>query len=386
MEDFVREIGRGSALFLLYGDTGVGKTSLLKQLTTQRLTELTSHWIDFNESDDAENLESIAESANEDDVIVVDHFESASNRAQHQIFKSWSTDGRDKRLNIIVSTTSSSFNAFRQLAQQYQVEAQSFQLMPCMAEEVESYLQFVLFPNEPFGQLKISPTVRKQVRSARGVFTKLNEIIGREGDAFSLEASEYQSSGMRVGLVSGLFMLVLVAAGLVYYFHLPSPPVIIEQEVQTPAPEVEQIEVPLESSPPEVVEIIEVIEEPEQSTIVEVDWFQVILEQSMEWIKQGDPQRGTIQIMSIGFSSFDQTAYRGYLDRLKSDNVDIDKIKIFKTRAGSQVVYSIIYGEYENRGEAGRQITALPESLGADGPISRTTGSIVSEIEKFGEI
>ncbi|MCP4492562.1 MAG: ATP-binding protein [Gammaproteobacteria bacterium] len=364
MEDFLREISCGSTLFLLYGDTGVGKTSLLKQLTTQRLTEMTCHWIDFSESDDAEALQRIAELANAGDVIIVDHFDSASNRAQHQIFKSWSTEGRDKALNMIVSTTSSSFSIFRQLAQQYQVEAQSFQLMPCRAEEVESYLQFALFPDASFGQLEISPAVRKQIRNARGVFAKLNEIIGREADAFRLEAGEHKLPVMSVGLISGLFLLVLIGAGLVYYFY-PLPPA------------------RLESNKPEVVASAEVVEESAQRVIIEIDWFQRILDQSIEWVKQEGAERGTIQIMTVGYERFDKAAFRIYLDGLQAKDVDIDKIKVFITLAGLRVVYSITYGEYLSRREASRQIAALSEALGADSPIPRTAGGIAGEITQL---
>ena len=122
MEDFVREIKRGSSLFLLYGETGVGKTSLLRRLTEHRLTEQKIHWIDFEltaetgtsettPDDQTSLVERTAEAADEGDVIIIDHFESASNRAQHQIFRSWSTDGKDKSLNLIVSATASSFKS-----------------------------------------------------------------------------------------------------------------------------------------------------------------------------------------------------------------------------------------------------------------------------------
>ena len=39
MEDFVRELNQGSALFLLYGESGVGKTRLLQELGQSRLAD-----------------------------------------------------------------------------------------------------------------------------------------------------------------------------------------------------------------------------------------------------------------------------------------------------------------------------------------------------------
>ena len=85
MEDFVRELKVGASLFLLYGDNGVGKTRLLRELSENRLFSARIHWIDLNaENPDEKNqqlgsaeVEAFFDAANKGDIIIVDHFESA---------------------------------------------------------------------------------------------------------------------------------------------------------------------------------------------------------------------------------------------------------------------------------------------------------------------
>jgi len=444
LEDFVREISLASSLFLLYGDTGVGKTRLLNQLATKRLADYNCHNIDFaqnNQSDMANVFEQVARDAKPGDVIMVDHFEAASNRAQDQIFKSWLTDGRDKKLNIIIAAISTSFNAFRQLAQQYQVEARSFQLMPCSTAEVESYLHFRLYPDEALGELNIPSALRTQIRSSNGVIASLNKIIERDGDSISLGITQERRSRSPVFLVIGLLTIILAVAGYFYFQQIkpePSPGKASDAELakvdeaESPSEEKQltngvEIAVELTSTQnleeggsvenTDAVKMSEVegnqtqeshtetgeqittnpIDTTEENSNTESvattldaevmeqprgDWFQNKLRNTLDWIRQGDQQRATIQLMSIGFDSFNESAFQAYLNKLTTAGIDINQVRVFKTRAAGQEIYSIIYGEFDNRQEANQQIQSLPEALGADSPIPRSAGSIAREIER----
>lgn len=85
MEDFVRELNQSSALFLLYGDNGVGKTRLLQELGKSRLSERAIYWIDLDSGDGSDEIlmdrsaevEALFAEAGEGDIIIADHFESA---------------------------------------------------------------------------------------------------------------------------------------------------------------------------------------------------------------------------------------------------------------------------------------------------------------------
>jgi septal ring-binding cell division protein DamX len=108
--------------------------------------------------------------------------------------------------------------------------------------------------------------------------------------------------------------------------------------------------------------------------------FQHELANSLDWIEQNDKGRATIQLMLLGFAEFTENTYYDYIDRLKRRDIDLSRIKIYPTVINDIVVYGVIYGEYENRVEAKRQIQNLPEALEADRPIPRTFGGIWSEI------
>ncbi len=54
LEDFTREINKGSSLFLLYGVSSVGKSRLLRELTNRGIPGRKFCWVDFK----TENLDS----------------------------------------------------------------------------------------------------------------------------------------------------------------------------------------------------------------------------------------------------------------------------------------------------------------------------------------
>ena len=382
----MREIGHGSSLFLLYGETGVGKSSLLRQLSRSRLQNQTVHYLNFEEQT-ADNLDdsiqAIADSAGEADVLIFDHFEAASNKAQHQIFKSWSTDGRDRKLNFIVSSSSSGFNVFRQLAQQFHIEAKSFQLMPCSEVECEAFLHFRLYPERPFGELIIPATIKRLIRQSQGLFSSLVEIAERDGGSISIRVDNKKPSRNAAVAIIILLALIIVGAGSFYYMDThPIAEVMPESEPEPkfvpeskPEPELK----PEPEPEPEPESELETFESPEPS----LSWMQASLQSSLDWIEDSDSKRGTIQIMSVSTDRFDDKAFESLITDLKVQGVDVTQVRIFKTKAADQELYSLIYGDFASRREAGKQIGLLPEILAGNGPIPRSVGSIARNIAKY---
>ena len=427
MEDFAREIDRSSSLFLLYGTTGVGKSRLLAQFRTQRLSEVNSHWVDFNQAtsnnahpvDLALELKQLAEEAATGDVIFIDHFEAGSNKAQHQLFESWSVDGRDKKLNIIVAADSTGFDAFRQLAQQFHIEARSFQLMPCNDREAHDYLQSILFPEEPFGNLIIPGQLKKQVQACRGVFASLAEFAERDGAKITIDVHAREKSNYLAVTIISLLTLALIVGGYLVYSsqsgkaktseavingsnvekqNIVGETIVVtesQQSTQVTEQEAREVVAPAITAPTEIAETIpEPIEPPVKTPAnAEVDavlavepeknWFDSMLETSTAWIKNGDSKRGTIQIMSISIDRLSPTALENYLQTMKAKKIDITQLHIFKSSPKNSKVYSIVYGEFASWREAGLQIKTLPEVLAANKPYPRTTGSISKEMSRL---
>jgi septal ring-binding cell division protein DamX len=226
MEDFTRELNQGPALFLLYGENGVGKTRLLQELSETRLSERAIYWINLDSEDgsDATRMDRSAEvealfaAAGNGDIIIADHFEMALKKTRHQLFLSWSTDGIDKQLHLIITSSTEGFNEFRQLSQQYQVRVQSFQQMPLSADEVQAFLGFHLFPDHPMGKLTIPPPLGKQIAAAQGVIGNIVEIADREGTQIK-SAPIVETESIRQGsrIIVSLLILSVLAVGIGWY-------------------------------------------------------------------------------------------------------------------------------------------------------------------------
>ncbi len=227
MEDFARELKVGASLFLLYGDNGAGKTRLLRELSENRLSSARIHWIDMSAaSADKKNqqlggaeVEAVFDAANSGDIIIVDHFESALKKTRHQLFLSWSTDGVDKKIGMIVASSSEGFEEFRQLSQHYQVNVHSFELMPFNADEVEAFLGFYLFPDHPIGKLSIPSDLRKQLADTHGAVGPVIEIAERDGAQIgSSPMTDTESIRKGSRTIITILILFAITTGVGWYF------------------------------------------------------------------------------------------------------------------------------------------------------------------------
>jgi len=189
-EDFARELSAQGGLYLIHGDEGVGKIRLLVELAGSRLAERKVRWMDLQAGNSGDGalvdssvlIEKTFARASPGDIIVADHFEMALKKTRHQPFLSWSTDGVDKNLNLIIAANSDYCSELEQLAQQYHVRVQNFQQMPFSADDATAFLGFYLYPDRPVGELVIPPLLRNQLAMAQGNVGKIIEIAERAGD------------------------------------------------------------------------------------------------------------------------------------------------------------------------------------------------------------
>ena len=454
MEDLVREIGNTSSLFLLYGDQSVGKSWLLRELTSKRFDHDNIHWIDFmadaagaksgktgskpEQGRDAGEISQLMETAKDGELIIADHFELASNKARHALFQSWGTDGIDKKLNLIIAASTDSFNDVRQLAQQHQLEVKSFQLLPYNAAEIEAFLGFYLFPDNPLKPLLIPAEVSKQIKNCRGVIGEVAEVASQQENKITqnLKPETKSNSRIVVGIMLSLFLLAAVAYGYlkpagqkeivttiepeivesissndVVESIVDSPETLepVKQAVIAEPSETLQPAIPVEvesvnqlapdtDAEPDQLSVSAKAEQPEKSaqdtrvkgveeSLLESTGkyslrFQQELGDTLSWIRQIDKNRSTIQIMSLSFGDSTDVTYHRYLEKLKKLDIDIAQIKIYPTRRNGSILFGVIYGEYDDRKEAVEQIRQLPEELKASRPIPRTMGGIWNDINR----
>ena len=232
MEDFAREISRSSSVFLLFGDALVGKSRVLNELAHRHFSENVIHRIDFYtdkaladeenfSSDQSSNdmdkeIQQLAQHASRQDLIIFDHFESASNKARHLVFQSWVTDGLDKKLNFIIAADSSHLDEVRQLASQYQVNVKSFQLKPFNRDEIEAFVSFSLFPTESSGRLLMPASIREEFKLSRGLVGKVIEVMSRESTSTAINFDDKPASANRPLILVGILSSILLAVVFLY--------------------------------------------------------------------------------------------------------------------------------------------------------------------------
>jgi hypothetical protein len=225
-EDFGREIRNSASLFLLYGEEGVGKTRLLKELVSTSLNELRIHWVDCKENDYEANaatelssaLEGILDIATIGDVIVADHFELATNKIKHQLLQSWSTDGIDKKFNLIIATSQTGIEEIRNLAARYRLNVKSFQLLPLTPVEIDGYCASTLFPSLPPSPLSMPKLTRRALNETRGVIGKVREVVEQHSNHIVTQGPSSSPSIIKPLLVCFGLTFILVLVGLAYHF------------------------------------------------------------------------------------------------------------------------------------------------------------------------
>ena len=225
-EDFNREIKDSASLFLLYGEVGVGKTRLLKELVSTRFNQLRVHWVDCdqaeNKSGSTTELDSVLEralkKANSGDVIVADHFELATNKMKHHLLQTWATDGIDKKFSLIIATGPTGIEEISNLADRYSLDVKGFQLLPLTRKEVDGYCASVLFPLLVPSPLWMPRQTRRALNEARGLIGNLRDVVALYSHHIVMQGTPSLPSIVKpLWVVSGL-VIILLLAGLTYRF------------------------------------------------------------------------------------------------------------------------------------------------------------------------
>jgi len=427
LEDFTREINKGSSLFFLYGIRSVGKSRLLRELTDRGIPGRKFCWIDFktenvdssiqNELSDADadglssDIQQLMRVSDEHDIIIVDHFELASNKVKHQLFHSWTTEGIEKKINLIVIATTGSFDDLRKFALNFKIQVKSFELMPCSMAEVEAFLAYYLFPKNPLSALSIPADIEKQLRNCNGILSEVVELANRQGKQVSIKPDSDRELKNRAPLAIGTLLVILIVLGITYPYWTQEViddeilPLISEKTITiiSDNEDVVAINYPDSGQSNPVAEARESLTSPQiveqkqegqsvsepiiQATVnqasnekQQLSRFQRDLDNALHWIEGQGKNMGTIQVMMIGSRNFDDEAYYSYLDTLESKNIDISKIRIYQRSSNGSVEFGVIYDVYESRREAYQNIQQLPEALKSRGPIPRTIGGIWNEI------
>ena len=284
VEDIVHELGSGSGLFLVYGDSGVGKTRTLEEMSRGRLGKRKVRWIDLQAGgagdgalvDSSALIESVFAKAEAGDVIIADHIEMAMKKTRHQLFLSWSTVGRSKNLGLVIVGISHYQAEVEELAQQYEVRLRAVHHRALDPDEAIAFLGFYLYPDRPASKLDVPPLLRKQLSEARGNIGRIIEIAERAGDQISAVVADKSREPRRGSdVVVAVLASVLLVAGCSWYFlgadsvSDGSAPAAVETAV--PETTVASNTGPVEKSEPPFADDSNPVESPAETAPVVVD-------------------------------------------------------------------------------------------------------------------
>jgi len=230
IKEITLELRTGASITALLGDPCTGKTRILYEIgkKQRKIGKKQKHkpsvrWIELGSRDSGDSakqdrgelVEAAFNSANDGDIIVVDHFESAFNKTRHQLFLSWSTVGIQKKLKLVIACYSEVSDELEEIALEYYVRIKSYQLMPFNNEQVEAFLGFYLFPDHPDAKISIPGDLRVQFAVAQGKVGLLIEIAERERDRIEIDSPKNtRLTHLGGGMVTALagFALVMVVS------------------------------------------------------------------------------------------------------------------------------------------------------------------------------
>ncbi|MCP4075561.1 MAG: AAA family ATPase [Gammaproteobacteria bacterium] len=379
---------------------------------------------------------------NKNFTLLIDQFDNAPADMQLNILKFWDKVAREKDFKLIISIQSNSLHLLNELSQRYQLQIDSVELKPLKLEEQMGYLR--LTSCAELRQLAVIPAaLKKPLKLTNGLFSQLEAFRSQFGDQISCKEVALNSRGkFKKTLfysVSGLFLVllsVIIVQQKVFNKDLlqlqipgsifksssiqgsklkiepepeplivsePEPVLIVEEEVSVSKinsslfSEMKPVEpdVTTESiSPgdmtnsvkPEVIvaDEPEIIEVKPAKVTVKPGQKQTVFEQRLrateKWLETSDNKLASIQIMTLISGKKRLQSLNRYLNKLKSQQINLEEIKIYSADKEDKTIYGVLYGEYETISMAYRGIKHLPDALNANHPILRTVKGIKDEI------
>jgi hypothetical protein len=134
----------------------------------------------------------------------------------------------------------------------------------------------------------------------------------------------------------------------------------------------------------EVEETQDVSAEPVEEELSLEARFERDLQTSLNWLGNRADQTGIVQIMLLRVSGFDLEKYYRFLGQLERDNVDLTRVRVFRTMTANRVNYSVFYDEFPTRRDAMSSLDYLPEAIRDTSPIPRSVGGLRDEIRRLG--
>ncbi len=280
----------------------------------------------------------------------------------------------------------------------------SFNLGPLADHDIADYLIYRLRTAGYFGPPLFTKGAIKQIaKASKGLVRRINILADKTllaafaENAYAItprhvkiavKDSEFgQEEALLANPKTGYWLAAsMLAVGLALGFGIramtqnqptetPKPPVSVAAPVAaTPASPSATAE-----PPPQASVVIPAEGQPTpQPEVVSSDIVEQRLQATKTWLNTQNPQTFTIQIMG---TDMPEQMHR-QLQNLES-LVGLENVYIYQTIVKGKPFTSVIYGSFQDRGDALRAMEELPRSLRANRPTLRTVGGIIEETKQL---
>ncbi len=441
LEDLLRRLKQSGSISLLYGPRGIGKSCLLNQFVSNRLTPENSVFVQFTASNTFnEGLEGDVEFESDTfftqqisrlksgSTLVIDQFDNAPEEIQLNILKYWNQVAFEKSLKLVISVEPKNLHQLTEIANRFQLKIDSVELKPLSRNEQLDFLRSTCCPKLRHIAV-VPPELKQSLKLTNGLFSQLEAFQSQFGEQIICQETLLNNHKKFNTLALYTFLVFILLA----FFTVTLKNIELTNELSRwhdltvqnsvknntePKIEADQVvrvqpeqTLKLDQVPPEPADRLEisnkklisdevtdelkvvdtrtvqiepkkVIEEPQKHPVnapLAQTIFHQRLQATEDWLNSADEKSASIQIMTLSIEKNPQKTLNRYLNKLKSKQVDLNEIKIFSLVKGNRQMYSVLYGEYKDYNIADREIKRLPDVLKANQPIPRTVKGINDE-------
>lgn len=438
MEDLAKRLKKTASVSVLHGATGVGKSRLLNQFLKTRIQTGTAVLVCFKPAnhfvvngDVFENkliIEKVLSRVEQYHNIIVDQFELAPADIQLLFLKFLKHDETARKLNLVISVTSSSIAGLNRLSKQTGLLMESVELKPLTYQEQVDYLSASCC--KMAGQIILpSAELKKMLKMTAGNFAALLSVQHQFRKTF---VCMNQPAGNGFKLDYKIVVIILLAVVATLFFEI-NPDFRHEMFAHTAGMDpnkkdinskfpvkgdkvdeiseevvIETVQTLTANNPIEAGFVTETMQDQQKSIVKVVDKdslradlivnrakdeinnkilhasqaiFTQRLAASLAWLKTASLDTTSIQIMTINVNDQKRQSLNLYLEELKKQSIDLEAIKIYPLKKMNKEMYGVLYGEYDDVISANQAIRHLPDILKANQPFVRTVRGVREEMQ-----
>ena len=189
LEDMARQQSQPQTVNLLYGDTGVGKTRLLQEFVTTRVSLPQVTQLQFIEGGECQNTApgqadiqafhfstDTLRSINAGSIVLIDQFEYAPSDSQRQILDYWGKNSRQLNIKLVLSGSRRIIDDLRNQSIPGTLAVSSVELKPLTQDESVQFVSH-LACKDIHQSVDVTRDVKSRLKLTRGYFSELRGFV-----------------------------------------------------------------------------------------------------------------------------------------------------------------------------------------------------------------